>query len=97
MAKLFELAAGELPLVRTVVQVDEDGTRNLTVEEYHETNLTAMAKALEMEGRALAVFKDKTELSGPDGAAAIQVTFVRAEERVMATDEPAVLPGTSDE
>lgn len=97
MAKLFELAAGELPLVRTVVQVDEDGTRNLTVEEYHETNLTAMAKALEMEGRALAVFKDKTELSGPDGAAAIQVTFVRAEERVMATDEPAVLPGASDE
>lgn len=97
MAKLFELAAGELPLVRTVVQVDEDGTRNLTVEEYHETNLTAMAKALEMEGRALAVFKDKTELSGPDGAAAIQVTFVRAEERARAGEDSAVLPGTSDE
>lgn len=90
MAKLFELAAGELPLVRTVARVDEDGTRHLLMEEYHETNLTAMAKALEMEGRALAVFKDKAELSGPDGAAAIQVTFLKPMERAA---EAALLPG----
>lgn len=77
MAKLFELAAGELPLVRTVARVDEDGTRHLLMEEYHETNLTAMAKALEMEGRALAVFKDRNELSGAEGAAAIHVTFAK--------------------
>lgn len=96
IAKMFELAAGELPLVRKIVQVDEVGNRHLLVEEYHETNLTAMAKALEMEGRSLAVFKDKTELSGVDGAAAIQVTFVRADERAMEVDEePAALPGAA--
>jgi hypothetical protein len=60
-----------------VCQIGEDGSRNLLIEEYHETSLTALAKAVEMEGRALAVFKDRQELSGPDGAAAaIEVRFV---------------------
>ena len=87
MRKYLAMAAGELPLVRTVdtgvVQWrDEPGMqtrvpeRVLKVEEYQETNLTALGKALEMAGRALGVFKDKTELSGPDGTAAIQVLFV---------------------
>lgn len=82
MERLLAMAAGELPQVRTVVQVveDEQGTgpaeRILTAEEYWESNLSAMAKALEMQGRALSVFRDRTELSGPDGAAAIQVLFV---------------------
>jgi len=76
MAKLYAMAAGELPLTRTVTQIGEDGSRNLLVEEYLETSLTALAKAVEMEGRALAVFKDRQELSGPDGAAAIEVRFV---------------------
>lgn len=88
MRKYLAMAAGELPLVRTVDTGvvkwrDEPGTqvkvpeRVLTVEEYQETNLTALGKALEMAGRALGVFKDRTELSGPDGtAAAIQVLFV---------------------
>ena len=77
MAKLYAMAAGELPLTRTVTQIGEDGSRHLLVEEYLETSLTALAKAVEMEGRALAVFKDRQELSGPDGAAAaIEVRFV---------------------
>lgn len=87
MRKYLALAAGELPLVRTVDTGmvkwrDEPGMqvkvpeRVLAVEEYQETNLTALGKALEMAGRALGVFKDRTELSGPDGTAAIQVLFV---------------------
>ena len=87
MRKYLAMAAGEIPLVRTVDTGvvkwrDEPGMqtkvpeRVLTVEEYQETNLTALGKALEMAGRALGVFKDRTELSGPDGAAAIQVLFV---------------------
>jgi hypothetical protein len=75
------MAAGELPMVRTVVEFQEvagseEKLRVLQAEEYHETSLTALGKALEMAGRALGVFKDKTELSGPDGTAAIQVLFV---------------------
>lgn len=80
MAKLHALAAGELPMTRTVAITDKEGGRRLEVEEYFDTNLTAMAKALEMEGRALAVFKDKAEISGPDGAAAIQVLFVKPDD-----------------
>ena len=81
MRKYLAMAAGELPMVRTVVEYQEvpgskDTTRVLQAEEYHETSLTALGKALEMAGRALGVFKDKTELSGPDGSAAIQVLFV---------------------
>ncbi len=93
MAKLHALAAGELPLTRTVAITDKEGGRRLEVEEYFETNLTAMAKALEMEGRSLAVFKDKAEISGPDGAAAIQVLFVKPEDPYRADgalDAPAV-------
>jgi len=87
MRKYLAMAAGELPQVRSVDTGsvrwrEEPGVagrvpeRVLTVEEYQETNLTALGKALEMAGRALGVFKDRTELSGPDGAAAIQVLFV---------------------
>lgn len=93
MAKLHALAAGELPMTRTVAVTDKEGGRQLFVEEYFDTNLTAMAKALEMEGRALAVFKDKAEISGPDGAAAIQVLFVKPEDPYRADgalDAPAV-------
>ena len=56
--------------------------RVLQVEEYVETNLTALGKALEMQGRALSVFKDRQELTGPGGEAlpAIQVQFVRPED-----------------
>jgi len=89
MRKYLAMAAGELPMVRTVdtgvvmwrrqegmqTQIPE---RVLTEETYLETNLTALGKALEMAGRALGVFKDRTELSGPGGEAlpAIQVQFV---------------------
>ena len=93
MAKLHALAAGELPMTRTVAITDKKGGRRLEVEEFFETNLTAMAKALEMEGRSLAVFKDKAEISGPDGAAAIQVLFVKPEDPYRADgalDAPAV-------
>lgn len=93
MAKLHALAAGELPMTRTVAITDKEGGRRLEVEEFFETNLTAMAKALEMEGRSLAVFKDKAEISGPDGAAAIQVLFVKPEDPYRADgalDAPAV-------
>lgn len=81
MRKYLAMAAGELPMVRTVVELQEvagsdEKMRVLQAEEYHETSLTALGKALEMAGRALGVFKDKTELSGPDGSAAIQVLFV---------------------
>lgn len=86
MAKLHALAAGELPMTRTVAIADKQGKRTLEVEEFYETNLTAMAKALEMEGRALAVFKDKAEISGPDGAAAIQVLFVKPEDGYRTED-----------
>lgn len=81
MEKLLSMAAGELPQVRTFAQVmqDEDGNalpeRSLTIEEYYESNLAALAKALEMQGRALAIFRDRQEVSGPDGAQ-IQVSFV---------------------
>ncbi len=79
MRKYLAMAAGELPQVRSVDTGsvrwrEEPGVagrvpeRVLTVEEYQETNLTALGKALEMAGRALGVFKDRTELSGPDGA-----------------------------
>lgn len=87
MEKLLAMAAGELPQVRTIAQEDADGNRNLTVEEFHETNLASLSRALEMQGRALAIFKDKTELSGPDGAAAIQVSFVRPEHTGGAREE----------
>jgi hypothetical protein len=93
MQQYLAMAAGELPLVRTVDTGevrwrDEPGMqakvpeRILRVEEYVETNLTALGKALEMQGRALSVFKDRQELSGPDGAAfpAIQVQFVQPGE-----------------
>ena len=80
MAKLHALASGESPMTRPVAITDKEGGRRLEVEEYFETNLTAMAKALEMEGRSLAVFKEKAEISGPDGAAAIQVLFVKPDD-----------------
>ncbi len=86
MAKLHALAAGELPMTRTVAITDKQGKRILEVEEFFETNLTAMAKSLEMEGRALAVFKDRAEVSGPDGAAAIQVLFVKPEDGYRTED-----------
>lgn len=95
MAKLHALAAGELPMTRTVAITDKEEGRLLLVEEYFETNLTAMAKALEMEGRALAVFKDKAEISGPDGAAAIQVLFVQPEDGYRAADAALEAPVVS--
>lgn len=87
MERFLALAAGELPQVRTVdtgeVRWREDPEtrekvpqRVLQVEEYVETNLTALGKALEMQGRALSVFKDRQEVTGADGAPAIQVLFV---------------------
>ena len=87
MERLMAMASGELPQRRTVdtglvtwVQVEgmqaKVPNRVLVVEEVCETNLSALAKALEMQGRALSVFKDRQELSGPDGTAAIQVLFV---------------------
>lgn len=90
LERLLAIAAGELPQVRTVDTgkrrkkiVDEDveiEARVLDTEEYHESNLPALAKVLEMQGRSLGIFKDKAEISGPNGAPlpAIQVTFVRA-------------------
>jgi hypothetical protein len=90
MEKLLAMAAGELPQVRSVDTgkrkkkiVDEDveiEARVLDTEEYHESNLQALAKVLEMQGRSLGLFKDRAEISGPGGAPlpAIQVTFVRA-------------------
>lgn len=89
MEKLLALAAGELPQVRTIARATEEGKRLLEEEEYRETNLTALAKALEMTGRALGVFKDKTELSGPDGAAlpAIQVSFVHPRDASSASSQ----------
>ena len=105
------MAAGELPQRRTVDTgaarwVEVEGlqskipNRVLAVEEFYETNLTALAKALEMQGRALSVFKDRQELSGPDGTAAIQVLFVppgqgqgqgNGQELTPATHGPAEL------
>lgn len=87
MEKLLAMAAGEMPQTRTVdtgvvrwrkeegmqAEVPE---RILTTELYVETNLPSLSRALEMQGRALAIFKDKQEISGPDGAAAIQVLWV---------------------
>lgn len=90
MEKLLAMAAGELPQVRSVDTgkrrkkvVDEDveiEARVLDTEEYHESNLPALAKVLEMQGRSLGLFKDRAEISGPNGSPlpAIQVTFVRA-------------------
>ncbi|MBP8283092.1 MAG: hypothetical protein KAX46_04165 [Chromatiaceae bacterium] len=95
MAKLHALAAGELPMTRTVAIVDKEEGRQLLVEEFFGTNLTAMAKALEMEGRALAVFKDKAEISGPDGAAAIQVLFVKPEKGYREAPESLDAPAES--
>jgi hypothetical protein len=90
LERLLAIAAGELPQVRTVDTgkrrkkiIDEDveiEARVLDTEEYHESNLPALAKVLEMQGRSLGLFKDRAEISGPNGAPlpAIQVTFVRA-------------------
>lgn len=111
MERLMAMAAGELPQRRTVDTgaarwVEVEGlqskipNRVLAVEEFYETNLTALAKALEMQGRALSVFKDRQELSGPDGTAAIQVLFVppgqgqgqgNGQELTPATHGPAEL------
>jgi len=88
LERLLAIAAGELPQVRTVDTgkrkrkiVDEDveiESRVLDVEEYHESNLQALAKVLEMQGRSLGIFKDRAEISGPGGTPlpVIQVSFV---------------------
>lgn len=74
--RLEAMAAGELPMVRTVVEMipGQDGegkekllTRQVTFETYYETQLPVLSKAIEMQGKALSVFVDKTEVSGPNG------------------------------
>lgn len=75
--RLEAMALGELPMVRTVVETilgekDGDGekmppTRQVTFENYYETQLPVLSKAIEMQGKALSVFVDKTEVSGPGG------------------------------
>lgn len=57
------MAEGRLPVVRTV----STPAGALVLESFHETNLTALGKALEMQGKALNVFVERTELTGANG------------------------------
>jgi hypothetical protein len=74
--RLEAMASGELPMIRTVVEMipaedaDDDKaapTRRVSIENYYETQLPVLSKAIEMQGKALSVFIDKTELTGPNG------------------------------
>jgi hypothetical protein len=90
--RLEAMASGELPMVRTVVELvpgDEDGegkkellTRKVTFETYYETQLPVLSKAIEMQGKALSVFVDKTEVSGPGGGPILTETEEQNRARI---------------
>ena len=79
-------------MVRTVVEMipgDEDAegakeplTRRVTIENYYETQLPILGKAIEMQGKALSVFVDKTEVSGPGGGPILTETEEQNRARI---------------